>query len=32
LPFAMPGEWQVDLSVATPDDRGGVRVDWDLWN
>jgi YtkA-like protein len=30
LVFVMPGEWQVDLEIVTPTERGTVQLDLDL--
>lgn len=30
LPFAMPGEWQLDLEIATPAERATVQLNLDL--
>jgi YtkA-like len=30
IAFAMPGEWQIDLEIATPSARGGLQLDLDL--
>jgi hypothetical protein len=32
LAFPMPGAWRVEVDVATPDTRGAIELDLDLWN
>jgi hypothetical protein len=31
LPFVMSGEWQVDVQFATPEDKGSIQVNLDVW-
>jgi len=30
LPYVMPGDWEVDLSIATPREQGTMRLDWSV--